>query len=185
VAITRPHVSPTGNYLQMQVYDASRNTDANGVTFDTAATEIYFTPTSQQAGLTTIVISPYDAGATGSFTLTYAKDVTGQLTTAKAKTGRLRYEGQHADYTFRAVTGHHVTVAITRPHVSPTGDYLQMQVYDASGNPDANGVTFDTAATEIDFTPTSQQAGLTTIVISPYSAGATGSFTVRYREHRS
>jgi hypothetical protein len=184
VAMTRPHVSPSGSNLQMQIYDASGGTDANGVLINTTTTEMDFTATSEEAGVTTVVISPYSFGATGSFTLTYAKDVTAKLTSGKAKTGRLRFEGQHVDYTFRAVTGKDVALAITRPHVSPPGSSLQMQVYDASGNTDANGVLINTNPTAIDFTPTAEEAGLTTVVISPYSFGATGSFTIKYRATR-
>ena len=79
-----------------------------------------------------------------------------------------------------AVAGRHVTLAITRPAVSPSGDSLQMQVYDSSGASDASGVYISTGSTEIDFTPDSQQAGKTTVVISPYSFGSTGSFTLTY-----
>ena len=55
-----------------------------------------------------------------------------------------------------------------------------MNVYNSSGNPDANGVLINTSATEIDFTPTSTEAGTTTIIISPYNFGTTGSFTLTY-----
>ncbi len=55
----------------MNVYDSSGNQDANGVLINTSATEIVFTPTSAEAGTTSVVISPYNFGTTGSFTLTY------------------------------------------------------------------------------------------------------------------
>ena len=83
-------------------------------------------------------------------------------------------------YTFTAVVNKHVTLAITKPHVSPSGTSLQMNVYDSSGNPDANGVLIGTSPTEIDFTPTFTQAGTTTVVISPYNFETTGSFTLTY-----
>ena len=53
-----------------------------------------------------------------------------------------------------------------------------MQVYNSSGN-DASGVYINTSPTEIDFTPTSTEAGITTVVISPYNFETTGSFTLR------
>jgi len=180
LAITNPTVSPTGDSLQMQVYDASNATDANGVLINTSPTEIDFTPSAAEAGTTTVVISAYNGGATGSFTLTYATDVTGTLTSGVPVNGALSYGGQHADYTFTAVAGKHVTLAITNPKVNPTGDSLQMQVYDASGAPDAGAVGITTSPTEIDFTPSAAEAGATTVVISPYSFGATGSFTLTY-----
>jgi hypothetical protein len=180
LAITNPDVSPAGDNLQMQVYDSGGAADANGVYISTSPTEIDFTPTSTEAGTTTVVISPYNSGTTGSFTLTYATDVTGTLTSGVAVNGALKYAGRHAVYTFTAVTGEHVTLAITNPDVSPAGDNLQMQVFDASGAADANGVYISTSPTEIDFTPTSTEAGKTTVVISPYNFETTGSFTLTY-----
>jgi hypothetical protein len=56
-----------------------------------------------------------------------------------------------------------------------------MNVYDSSGAQDASGTVFSTSPTDIDFTPTADQAGLTTVVISPYDTGATGSFTLTYK----
>ncbi len=180
LALTAPKVSPTGNRLQLNVYNASGNPDAGAAVFSTSPTEIDFTPSLNEAGTTTVIVSPYDSGATGSFTLTYAVDVTGALTSATAKTGTLAYAGQHAVYTFTAVQGKHVTLALTAPHVSPAGHRLQLNVYNASGNPDAGAAVFSTAPTEIDFTPNRNQTGATTVVVSPYDGGATGSFTLTY-----
>src|SRR2546425_492596 len=92
----------------------------------------------------------------------------------------MEYAGSLAVYTFTAVAGHHVKLAITKPHVFPAGTYLKMNVYDSSGNPDANGVVIGTSPTEIDFTPTAAEAGTTTVVISPYNFETTGSFTLTY-----
>lgn len=55
-----------------------------------------------------------------------------------------------------------------------------MNIYDASGNQDASGVYINTSPTEIDFTPTSTEAGTTTVIISPYNFLTTGSFTLTY-----
>ena len=162
LAITVPLVSPAGTNLQMEVYNSSNNQDASGVYINTSATEIDFTPTSTEAGITTVVISPYNVGTTGSFTLTYAKDVIGTLTSGVAITGKIKFAGQHADYTFTAVVGQHLTLAITeRRIVSPSLGQLQMQVYNSSGANDASGVYINTSPTEIDFTPTSTEAGPT------------------------
>ncbi len=182
LAITSPHLAPPGGSLQVQVYNRSRATDVNGVTFSTGPTEIDFTPTATQAGLTTVVISPYNGqGTTGSFDLTYAKDVTGKLKSGVPVAGTITWEGQDADYTFEAVAGQHVALAITNPHLSPSGDSMQVQVYDSSGATDVNGVTFSTGPTEVDFTPTATQAGLTSVVISQYNGqGTTGKFDLTY-----
>lgn len=46
---------------------------------------------------------------------------------------------------------------------------------------DAGGAYINTTPTEIDFTPTSTQAGPpTTVVISPYNFETTGSFALTY-----
>ena len=173
LAITRPHISPAGARLQMNVYDPSGAQDAGAAVFSTSPTEIDFTPTSQQAGPTKVVVSaPIGTGATGAFTLTYARDVTAKLVSGVSVHSALAYEGQHADYTFLAVTGQHITLALDNPRTE--GARLQMNVYDPSGAQDAGAAVFSTSPTEIDFTPTSQQAGLTTVVISPYDTGATG-----------
>ena len=125
------------------------------------------------------MISPYNFGATGSFTLTYAKDVTGTLSSGTAVNGTLKYQGQHADYTFTGVAGQEVTLAITNPMMTLPGTYLQINAYDASGD-NLAGTTFNVSPTEVDFTPTSTEAGTITVVISPYNTGATGSFTLTY-----
>ncbi|MGD0394131.1 MAG: hypothetical protein ABSC41_15995 [Acidimicrobiales bacterium] len=178
LAITSPRVSPSGNSLQAHAYDAS-GADLGGTTFNTGPTEIDFTPNVYQGGTIKVVISPYQAGTTGSFTLTYAKDVTAALSSGVAVNGALKYRGQHADYTFTGVVDHHVTLAITNPVVSPPGDSLQINAYDASGA-ELGGTMFSTSSTEFDFTPEAYQAGPIKVVISPYQAGTTGSFTLTY-----
>jgi hypothetical protein len=76
----------------------------------------------------------------------------GSLTSGKPVVGKVSTAAGIA-YTFTAVAGEHVTLAITDPKVAPTGDDLQMQVYDASGATDTGGVYITTSPTEIDFTP--------------------------------
>ena len=162
----------------MQVYDSS-GADVGGVYINSGPTEVDFTPTAAEAGTTTVVISPYQFESTGSFTLTYATDVTGTLTSGVPTNGAIEFGGQHAVYTFNAVAGQPVTLAITNPKVSPSSDSLQMQVYDSSGA-DIGGVYINTSPAEIQFTPTSAEAGPTTVVISPYQFESTGSYTLTY-----
>jgi hypothetical protein len=180
LAITNPHVAPSGSSLQMQILDPSHAEDKERATFNTTPTEIDFTPTSAEAGLTTVIVGPYNSGATGTFTLTYATDATGQLTPGVATNGAISVAGQHAAYTFPAVQGEHVTVALTSPLVESSGSSLQMQVLDSSGAEDKERVTFNTSPTEIDFTPTSTTAGTTTVLISPYNFETLGTFTLTY-----
>jgi len=125
------------------------------------------------AGVPALWLAPISfaaaATASGSTPLTSGEPVHGVVSTAAG-----------VSYTFTAVAGQHVTLAITSPKVSPSGASLQMQVYDSSGASDASGVVINTGSTEIDFTPDSAQAGKTTVVISPYTFESTGTFTLTY-----
>jgi hypothetical protein len=177
LAITKPKIAPSGDSLQINAYDAS-GANLDSTTFSTSPTDINFAPTTYEAGTITVVVSPYNSGATGSFTLTYSTDVTGTLTSGTPVNGALKYEGQNADYTFTGVAGQHVTLAITKPEVT-SGDSLQINAYDASGA-NLDSTTFSTSPTEIDFAPTTYEAGTITVVISQYNSGATGSFTLTY-----
>src|SRR5579862_9709255 len=74
----------------------------------------------------------------------------GMLTSGKPVHGVVSTPGG-VSYTFKAVIDKHVTLSITSPHISPAGTNLQMNVYNSSGNQDANGVYNSTTTTEIDF----------------------------------
>jgi len=115
-----------------------------------------------------LVVSPASASVTSSVKLTSGKAVDGKVTSSSG-----------ADYTFTGVSGQHVTLAITNPKVSPSGDNLQINAYDASGA-NLGGTTFSTSSTDVNFTPDIYQAGTITVVISAWNAGATGSFTLTY-----
>ncbi len=180
LALTNPHVDPAGTRLQMNVYDASGAADVGAAVFSTARTELDFTPTPAQAGTTTVVISPYDVETIGSFTLTYATDLTGALTSGKAVAANLTHAGQQTAYTFTAVTGKTVTVAISSPLIDPAGQRMQLNAYSASGAADTGAAVFSTSPTSITFTPTAAQAGTTSVVVSKYDGGTTGRFNVTY-----
>jgi hypothetical protein len=115
------------------------------------------------APISSAVAAPVGGGA-----LTSGKPVNGVVSTPDG-----------IEYKFTAVAGRHVTLAVTSPKVGPSGDYLLMQVHDSSGNQDGYAY-ISTSPTEFDFTPTSAEAGATTVVISPYNFGATGGFTLTY-----
>src|SRR5450755_2301975 len=138
LAITSPMV-PSGS-LQMQVLDNSDASDGV-VGFNTGPVEFDFTPTPAQAGTTTVLITPSPATATGNFTLTYATDIPGALTSVKPVTTHINIAGQRTAYTFDAVAGHHVTLAITKPMV-PTGQF-NMEAVDASRAVDAGPIGFN------------------------------------------
>ena len=176
VTVTKPVV--TGGRLQMNVYDASGAQDAGAQVFQTDPVEGDFTATAEEAGTTDVIFSSWDSGATGSFTVTYAKDVTGTLTSGRPVHGKIAVAGQATDYTFRVGAGQHVTVAVTKPVV--TGGRLQMNVYDASGAQDASTQVFQTDPVESDFTATADEAGIAHVQIYQWDRGATGTFTVTY-----
>ena len=74
----------------MNVYDPSGAQDAGTDVFSSSPGDLNFTPSADEAGTTYVVISPWTGNATGSFTLTYANDVTGKLTAGVAEEGELR-----------------------------------------------------------------------------------------------
>ena len=119
-------------------------------------------------GAVFLVVSPASASVVSGGQLTSGKPVHGSVTSSGG-----------VEYTFTGVAGQHVTLAITKPVVAPSGDALQINAYDADGA-NLGGTTFSTSPAEIDFTPTSAQAGTITVVISAYNTGATGSFTLTY-----
>jgi hypothetical protein len=106
--------------------------------------------------------------------------VTGGILTSGHSVNGVDSTPDGISYTFTAVAGRHVTVAITNPKVSPSGDKLDMAIYDSSGDEDTKGYYFGTGPIEEDFTPTSAEAGTTTVIISPADSQATGSFTITY-----
>jgi hypothetical protein len=188
LAITKPVTTPAGSCLQMNTYDASNALDVGPAEFNTAPTDINFTPNATQAGTTKVVITPdgYEctAATSATFTLTYAKDVSGKLTSGKAEKVDLKFEGQNADFTFTAVAGKHVTLAITHPLTSPADSCLQVNVYDRSGADYAGPAEFSVSPTDLNFTPDADEAGLATVTISAdgyeCSGAVSGTFDFTY-----
>ena len=176
LAISNPHVSAQ---LNIGAFDSSGAQVAGWTGFSTGPIEVDFTPTASQAGVTAVEITQNSGdGATGTFTLTYAKDVTGQLASGISKNIDIAYGGQDADYTFTAVAGHHLTLSISNPHVS---GQLNIGAFDSSGAEVAGWTGFSTGPIEVDFTPTASQAGLTTVVVAQNSGdAATGTFALTY-----
>lgn len=188
VAITQADVMPYPQQLSIQAFDRKGAADTKPVDFgdNNNNVDINFTATAAEAGTTTVIVRPSTANpaATGSFTITYAKDVTGKLTSGKARNGAIASEGQRAEYTFTAVAGKHVTITITNADISPYPAELSIQAFDRKGKADTKPAHFGNGgSTPLSFTPTAREAGTTTIIIRPSSAypQATGSFTITYR----
>jgi hypothetical protein len=173
LAITKPVTRPAGSCLQMIVTDASNNQDAQ-TEFSTTPADINLTPTSAEAGKTTVTIEPDSSFCTpatsATLTLVWATDVTGALTSGKTVSTDLKFEGQNADYTFAGVINHHVTVAVTNPLTSPGGSCLQVAAYNTSNAQYASS-EFSTSPTDINFAPS--QSGTVTVVVSPDSSFCT------------
>jgi Bacterial Ig-like domain (group 3) len=174
LSITAPMV-PSGQ-LNMEAIDASGAVDAAPVGFNTSPTELDFTPTPTQAGTTTVLISPVPGTTTGTFTLTYATDIIGALKSEVPVPTTIGIAGQRTAYTFKAVAGHHVTLAITHPMV-PTGSF-DLEAVDPSGAVVASPVGFNTSGVELDFTPSETET--LTVVIFPVPGETTGTFTLTY-----
>ena len=137
------------------------------------------TPNASQAGISKVeIVQSSGDGATGVFTMTYAKDVTGKLTSGITRNLDIAYPGQNADYTFTAVAGQHLTLSITNPHLSAQ---LAIGVFDSSGAQVVGWTGFSTGPVEVDYTPNGSQTGPTTVVITQSSGdAATGTFDLTY-----
>jgi hypothetical protein len=70
-----------------------------------------------ETGKWSVTLDPYSA-STGSLTLTFANDVaTRGLSSGKAVSTAISFQGQNARYTFAATRGHHVTFQISKFHL--------------------------------------------------------------------
>ena len=152
---------------------------ANWTAFTTTPIRVDFTPTSSQAGPTKVEIAGWnDDGATGTFDLTYATDMTGGLKSGVPVPVVIKFAGQEAYYTFNAVAGRAVALAISNPNVSAQ---FGIAAFDSSGAQVANWTAFTTTPVDVDFTPTASQAGPTKVEIAGWKDdGATGTFTLKY-----
>ena len=183
-AITNAVVSPSGGALQIEVVgpngpEASSESFATGQT-----TDVNFAPSTSDAGPLDVIITPWGGtpDATGTFTLTYSTDVTGTLTSGVAVPTTIPNEGEDADYTFTAVPGQHLTIAITLASVSPAGGAFQIEVVGPNG-PEGSEPMFSTGqTTDVNFTPASNEGGTTDVIVSAWGGtpAATGGFTLTY-----
>jgi hypothetical protein len=182
LAVTNPGVT-AGGQMDMAVYDASGAQVGPTGSFSTGPTDINFTPGFGQGGTLTLYVFPdgYHPATIGTFTLVYATDVTGTLNAGAAVTGATVYEGQYAAYTFTAKAAAHVTVAVTRPML-PSGGQLDLEVFDASGNPIGPVVGITTADTDWNATIPTDEGGTESVVIFPdgYHPATIGGFTLTY-----
>jgi hypothetical protein len=115
VAITNTNVAYL-NELQMEVISPGNVSQGTVYINSNTVTNINFTPGPGEGGTTEVLITPdvsYPA-STGTFALTYSTDQTGALHSGTAAKVALKYPGQHAVFTFKAVVGKHVTLAITK-----------------------------------------------------------------------
>ena len=84
------------------------------------------------------------------------------------------------EYTFTAVGGQHVTLAITNASV-PSG-YLQIEAIGPGGVVEGTSAFANGQVTDVNFTPGSGEGGTTNVIISAANAtpASTGSFTLTY-----
>ena len=139
LSVTNPHISAQ---LNIGAFDPSGAQVAGWTGFSTGPVEVDYTPTATQAGLTTVVITQNSGdAATGTFGLTYATDVTGRLKPGVPVPTTIKFPGQNADYTFTAVAGRAVSLAISKPNISAQ---LNVGVFDSSGAQVAGWTGFST-----------------------------------------
>jgi hypothetical protein len=172
LVFTDPKWSLVSEGVNEYVYEPDGSL-AESMTTGGSAGDINFTP--DQTGTATLVISPTGLD-TGSETVTFAKDVTGKLTSGSPLNVSLDYLGQNADLNFPVVSGHHVTLAFTNPKWSPVSEGVNEYVYEPDGSL-TESMTTGGSAGDINFTP--DQTGMATLTISPTGLD-TGSETVTF-----
>lgn len=166
----------TGEFL-LEVTNSAGNRVGNGAPFVTTG-EVDFTVPSGSDGSFFVTLSPYSSSsATGSFSLVYAPDVTGSLTSLQPVTPSITVPGQQLDYTFTGVAGQHETVAVSS--TTPGAPAFVLEIFDAAGDRIANSVPFTTNG-EADFTVSYSEAGTLHAIVSPYGNIATGTFSMTF-----
>jgi hypothetical protein len=147
------------------------------VDFDTTTPDTYLDFVLPFTGtVTAVVVGCNNDGATGTFTITYAKDITWALSSGVSGHPKLKVAGQDAVYTFKGKGGSHVTLAVTE---ATNSDCLQL----SASEPDEpwGPVDFDTTTPDtyldfvLPFTGT-----VTAVVAGCNNDGATGTFTITY-----
>jgi hypothetical protein len=185
VAVFNGNFVPQANGMTLSVYGPDGVAVAPGVQFFTGqAHSIDYTPTVTQAGLTHVVVTPFNYETTGKFALGYAADSTRRLTLDQSVDTNLKFVGQHALYTFRATAGQPVDLLVTNAHLRPNDSAeLAMAVYDPSGAQIGETHFIGTGqVTQIYYVPTADQAGISSVGISGYTAGSSGSYTITYSD---
>ena len=132
-------------------------------------------------GVASAVIGP-DAGSpntTGTFTLTYAKDVTGKLKAGVPMKVSIKYPGQNADLKWSAVKGHHVTFAISNATMDGAA---VLNIYNPNGSGECS-TTFVTGQTpNCNFVASGTGVALAVIGDDPGSPNTTGEIYSHLRQ---
>jgi hypothetical protein len=131
-----------------------------------------------ESGTWSVTLDPYSA-STGSLTLTFANDVATQgLTSGKAVTTAIHFQGQNARYTFAATRGHHVTFQISKFHLLNSGStgYAYLYFYEPGSSSYYNDCSFSSNSFCDFVTP---ESGRWSVSLDPYSA-STGSLTLTF-----
>ena len=133
--------------------------------------------------VTVVVFANSPSTVIGTFTLTYATDVTGPLTSGVPKAVDLKFPGQQTAFTFGGVAGHHFTVAVSNAKLSANGSpggTMSMQVLGVGGA--SLGTTNFSTGTVTDINAIPSGSGPVTVVVFANSPSTViGTFTLTYR----
>lgn len=130
--------------------------------------------------VTVLVESDPGDDATGTFTITYAKDVTGRLYSGLARQVSMPVAGQQAEFTFTVTADQHVTVAFSNAStVDPEEGEPQFDAT-ASGAGSAT-VSFSQGSAFMDF-DAAESGTVTVTIVGHADDGTTGTFSVTYAE---
>jgi hypothetical protein len=182
IDVTNPITAPVDSCYQIYATNVN-NAEYADSEFNTSETDINFTPS--ESGLVTVTLTTdgyaCTAASTGTFTLTYAKDVTGALTSGAAKKVHLKYLGQNAEFTFSAPEGTAVSLEVSDPVDSPSGSCYGIYLTDESGNTYTNS---EFGNSSITVTTTTPEPGTNYVAITPDGYACTsayaGKFTLTY-----
>jgi hypothetical protein len=179
-------VSGSSGEVQLQFYEPGTSSEYPPYPSCDLTGDSYCNFTPSETGTWSMDLVPI-SGAVGSLTLTFADDVASQaLTSGKAVSTTINFEGQEGGYTFAASANKNVTFQVTRFNFTASGSSgeVQLQFYppgSSSEYPPYPSCNL-TADSYCNFTPGADVGGTWSIKLVPIS-GAVGSLTLTFADN--
>jgi hypothetical protein len=166
--LTRFNFSDNGSdgYVYLYFYEPGSSSAYTNCGFS-ANNYCNFTP--PEGGTWSVALVPYSA-STGSLNLTFANNVpTVKLTSGKAVTTTIKFEGQEAGYTFAARKNEKLTLHVSKFHFTDSGSdgYVYLYFYEPGSSSAYTNCGFSASGTCSFKAPV---GGTWTAMLVPYSA---------------